>query len=289
MTKRKIFKISDEQIKQMYLDGNSMQDIAKVAQDTKGLMALRRKLKELGIDTRLDQKKYKYKISKASRKYSFDEHYFDNIKNEHKAYWLGFLMADGYNHETKTCVALRLQGQDKEILEKFKQDLKYTGPIYTINTSRKPFNIKEDYTELNLCSPIFSKALAKVGCIQNKTYLLEFPKIKEDLINHFIRGYFDGDGCVSITNRCDRKTGKVYQFNIVGRYEFIKKIYDIFIKTLNITATTISQNPNNYARTIHWSGRKVVTKILDYLYKDSTIYLQRKYNKYLQIIGNSVE
>ena len=117
MTKRKVFKISDEQIKRMYLEGNSMQDIAKVAQDTKGLMALRRKLKELGVDTHLDQKKYRYKISKASRKYSFDEHYFDNIDNEHKAYWLGLLMADGYNHETKTCVSLRLQGQDREILE----------------------------------------------------------------------------------------------------------------------------------------------------------------------------
>lgn len=289
MTKRKIFKISDEQIKRMYLEGNSMQDIAKVAQDTKGLMALRKKLKELGVDTHLDQKKYRYKISKVSRKYSFDEHYFDNIDNEHKAYWLGLLMADGYNHETKSCVALRLQGQDREILEKFKQDLKYTGPIYTIDTSKIHFNVKEHYTELNLCSPIFSEALAKIGCVQNKTYLLEFPKIKEDLINHFIRGFFDGDGCISITNRCDRKTGKVYQFNIVGRYEFIKKIYDIFIEKLNITATTISQNPNNYARVIHWSGKKVVTKILNYLYKDSTIYLQRKYNKYLQIIGNSAE
>ena len=59
--KKKIFKISDEQIKSMYLSGNSLNDIAKVAQDTKGVMALRNKLHELGVNTTKNMKKYSKK------------------------------------------------------------------------------------------------------------------------------------------------------------------------------------------------------------------------------------
>ena len=120
MTKKKVFKISDEEIKRMYLEGSSLNDIAKVAQDTKGLMALRQRLIDLGVNTKVSQKKYRYKLSKCSRKYTFNEHYFNVIDDEHKAYWLGFLMADGYNHESKTCVAIRLQSEDREILEKLR-------------------------------------------------------------------------------------------------------------------------------------------------------------------------
>ena len=61
---KKVFKISDNQIKQMYLDGYSMKDIAKVAQDTKGLMALRKRLKDLGDDTTKNMKRYSLKMSK---------------------------------------------------------------------------------------------------------------------------------------------------------------------------------------------------------------------------------
>ena len=60
---KKVFKISDNQIKQMYLDGYSMKDIAKVAQDTKGLMALRKRLKDLGVDTTKNMKRYSLKKS----------------------------------------------------------------------------------------------------------------------------------------------------------------------------------------------------------------------------------
>ena len=128
---RKIFKISDKQIKEMYLNGSSLSDIAKIAQDTKGLMALRRKLQDLGVDTTKNMKKYSEKLSKAFKKYKLNESVFDTIDTEEKAYWLGFLMSDGYNHETHSQVSLRLQAGDKEILEKYKIFLETDVPIYT--------------------------------------------------------------------------------------------------------------------------------------------------------------
>ena len=285
---KKIFKISDEEIKRLYLEGKSMNDISKVAQDTKGLMAIRNRLVSLGVNTHVSMKKYKYKISESSKKYSFNEHYFDNVDSEHKAYWLGFLMSDGYNHESKNCVALRLQSGDKEILEKFKKEINYSGPIYIIN--RKVNNINRSYCELNLCSPILSKALADIGCIQGKTYLLKFPNLKNDLIQHFIRGYFDGDGCISIIPRKDRTpNSKTYQFNIVGKKEVLEIMQSIICNNCNVTKTTISNRTGNFAKVIHWSGRNVVTRIMNYLYHNATIYLERKYNKYLELIGTPGE
>ena len=280
---KKQFKITDEEIKNLYLNGWSLSDIAKVAQDTKGLMALRNRLHELGVNTNVSQRKYRYKISTSSRKYSFNEHYFDNIESEHQAYWLGFLMSDGYNHESKSQVSLRLHIQDIEILQKFKEDLQYTGEISVINRGNT------QYCDLTLCSPIFSEALTRLGCVQGKTYTLEFPKLQDHLLNHFLRGYFDGDGCISITQRSNRKEGSMqYQLNFVGKDSVILKIQDIICKNTGVFKTKLRNRKNSFANCISWCGRKVCFKILQYLYKDSTIYLNRKYNKYLQI-GNAVE
>lgn len=286
MATEKVFKISDEQIKRMYLSGSSLNDIAKVAQDTKGLMALRRKLHKLGVETNVSQKKYKYKISKASKRYTLNEHIFDVVDTEEKAYWLGFLMADGYNHESKNCVALRLQIEDKEILEKYKNFLRTDAPIYTFTRTTPVNKLVRQYCELNICSPYFSEQLARLGCTQGKTYTLEFPDIPDFLYSHFIRGYFDGDGCLSIKDRlCRRKSyGKsmLYQFTIVGRESVLLKIQNILVNSLNISRTLLIKGKASTVKTIHYSGRNVVTKIMNYIYKDATVYLERKHNLYLK-------
>lgn len=291
MVKKK-FKISDEQIKNMYLEGYSLLDIAKVAQDTKGVMALRSKLHELGVNTYKDMKRYKYKISKSGKTYAFNETIFKVIDSEEKAYWFGFLCADGYNHETKNCVALQLQKEDFSHLEKYKAFLNYQGPIYTFTRTTSVNKLVRDYCELNVCSPIYSEDLAKLGCIQNKTYKLEFPYISDNLVRHFIRGYFDGDGCISITDRKDRRTrgtSMTVQLNIVGKESVLLKIQDYIVKATNVTKTPIRNRKNNFAKTISWGGTNVVLKILHYLYNDSTVYLDRKYKKYEQLIGISAE
>lgn len=286
MAVEKTFKISDEQIKNMYLSGNSLNDIAKVAQDTKGLMALRRKLHTLGINTNVSQRKYRYKISKACKKYTLDEHIFDIVDTSEKAYWLGFLMADGYNHESKSCVALRLQEEDKEILEKYKKFLKTDAPIYTFTRTTKINKLTRQYCELNICSPYFSEQLAKLGCVQGKTHTLKFPNIKECLYSHFIRGFFDGDGCICVKDRLDRRKlyGKSmnYQFTIVGKEDVLLKIQDILVKNIHITKTILQKEKNSFVYILHYGGKNVVTKIMQYLYKNATTYLKRKHDLYLK-------
>jgi len=130
-------------------------------------MALRKKLHKLGVDTSRKAVSHKYseRRSKSTRQYTFNEYIFENIDTEEKAYWLGFLMADGYNHESKTCVTLRLQEEDKEILEKFKSFLNYTGNIYTFTRITDTNHLVRNYCEVCLCSPIFSRILTEKGCV----------------------------------------------------------------------------------------------------------------------------
>lgn len=283
--RRKVFKISDEEIKKLYLEGNSLNDIAKIAQDSKGVMALRRKLQDLGVDTTRDMKKYSLKMSKARKVYTLDEHVFDSIDTEEKAYWLGFLMSDGYNNEKRHCFALRLKQDDFEILEKFQRFLKTDAPIYTFTKVINSPNDIRSYCEMYIHSVTLSKQLSILGCTQGKTYTLEFPcYIDNSLLNHFLRGYFDGDGCISVKDRLDRRkkrgTCKRYQATITGRYEFLNIYEKIVSSNTKIPLGKIQKFKNNFAASIHYSGKNQVSTFLNYLYKDATIYLQRKYDIY---------
>lgn len=281
---RKVFKISDEQIKDMYLSGSSLSDIAKVAQDTKNLMALKKRLNDMGVSTSVSQKKYSHKLSKAFKKYTLNEDIFEIIDTEEKAYWLGFLFADGYNHETKTCVALRLQAADKDILEKYKTFLGTNAPIYTLKRVTDVNKLHKEYCEVNICSPIFSEHLAKWGCKQGKTFNLHFPNIPEHLYRHFIRGFFDGDGCLSVRDRNNRRkkygTSMNYQFCIYGLETILLPIQNIFVEELNLAPTKLAVSKK--IKTLHYHGKQVVSTIMRYLYKDATIYLKRKHDTYLK-------
>lgn len=270
---KKIFKISDEQIKNMYLSGSSMTDIAKLAQDTKGVMALRAKLHELGVDTTRNMKKYSSKISISGKKYSFNEYYFDNIDCQEKAYWLGFFAADGYNNVSKGCIEFRLHMQDKDILEKFKSCIGANNPIKLY---------KQRYINLSLYSKHLCAKLSEYGLIQAKTYNLQLPNLENHLMRHFIRGYFDGDGCFSVIKRNNRKNpnSKIYQFNITGMLEPLKKIQEHLVNNVGVVDNGLKHRKSTTAVTIHYGGRNVCKRILDYLYEDAAIYLQRKYNKY---------
>lgn len=275
----KKFKISDALIKEMYLNGSSLNEIAKVAQDTKGLMALRNRLHILGVDTSKNMKKYSAKLSKSKKKYTLDEYVFDSINSEEKAYWLGWYMTDGYNHESKNNVVIRLQEQDIEILEKLKKFLKTNAPILTFK--RQINNIERSYVELNVTSSYFSKSLSKYGITQNKCHNKSIVNLPMPLLKHFIRGYFEGDGCFSVSKRLDRKKSYNYQLTFTGNLEPLVRIRDIFSENLNITKVSIKLR-KNLSYTLHYSGRKVCYKILDWLYQDSTVYLKRKHDKYLK-------
>ena len=208
------------------------------------------------------------------RQISFDENFFDVINNESKAYFLGLMYADGNNSVTSACISLI----DKHILEDFAKVIEYQGEIKIIEPRKETH--KTQY-RLNLCSTKLCKALTKQGCIKNKTFTLQFPSIDiipNELMNHFIRGYLDGDGSISFNN------GKgVVQFCgnvqlIVCMSEYLKNEIDI---SGSYCRASKDCDPRIYKLTI--GGRHQSLKFLDWLYQDATIYLKRKYKKYKQL------
>lgn len=208
------------------------------------------------------------------KKYKFNEHYFDVIDSQDKAYWLGFFAADGYNHMSKGCVEFRLHNQDREILEKFKTSVNSNHPIRLY---------KNTYCNLSLYSRHLCNTLASYGLAQAKTYTLTIPALSSNLMRHFIRGYFDGDGCFSVIPRSDRgPDSKIYQFNITGMENPLLVIQNHLVDMLGIKKLPLKSRVSTTAVTLHYGGRMVCKKILDYLYQDANIYLKRKYDKYIE-------
>ena len=136
-----------------------------------------------------------YIYTTMKRKYNVNDVYFNKIDTEEKAYWLGFLLADGCIHERdgQDRLSLVLGIKDKNHLEKFKKSLSFEGPIIDY-TKKSGLFIGLIHSYIRITSQLLVNDLAKVGCMPRKTLTLEFPIIYDELRHHFIRGYFDGDG-----------------------------------------------------------------------------------------------
>ena len=135
---------------------------------------------------------------------------FEIIDTEEKAYWLGFLYADGSVSSTDNRIELGLAEKDLNHIEKFKEfigipnKISYRPQTKSYRYSFKSIPCKED--------------LIKHGCVPKKSLILKFPteeQVPEHLIRHFIRGYFDGDGWFSNTSSC-------FQVGIIGTEDFIR-------------------------------------------------------------------
>lgn len=213
------------------------------------------------------------KISKI-KKYQINELFFENIDTKEKAYFLGLMMSDG-SVSNKTMI-ISLQEKDKVILEKFKTNIEYTGPL-ALQISK---NINHQNSSiLRIYSKELVESLSNLGCGKRKTYKLRFPNIKEEFYSHFIRGYFDGDGCIT-----EKKSG--YYFSITGNKNFLLDLNNILSKCINIGPCKISRKnkSSELFGAIQYSKNSDLIKIREYLYKHcEDLYIDRKYNKFFQI------
>lgn len=213
---------------------------------------------------------HKVEIRKPSdyAKYTKDYTIFEKIDTEEKAYWLGFLYADGYVSNDSVILELTLAEKDKNHLNKFKKFMKTDAPI---NKKVIPLGDKKHVAyRLNVCSNKICEDLKALGCINNKSLVLKFPDetiVSENLLPHFMRGYFDGDGSVFISR-------KQKHFGVIGNKDFILDYQDKLIEKLGLNKNKLS--PEGQAYSIRYGGNNIYAKIKNYLYKDATIYLERK-------------
>jgi len=218
-----------------------------------------------------------------TRKYITNNKFFENINNENNAYFLGLLYADGNNYVRiphSYEISIKLQECDKSILEKLR-DLLCPNMELKLkidkNTSNKHYLFK-------INSKKISEQLSSLGCVPNKSLILTFPKFLDDnLLNHFIRGYFDGDG--SLYCKPQKKSGQIdYNLQLTSSDKFCLSAKNKIENILNIHFSTklAHTKTNQITTTLSVGGNNQVEKILDWIYKDATIYLPRKYDKYIE-------
>lgn len=232
-------------------------------------------ISSVAINALLKRNGYKAKPqSELQRKYNIDETFFDKIDTEEKAYFLGFLYADGYNNTERNSVALSLKDDDKEVLERLNSLFQPDKPLQYVKI--KTTNSSNQW-RLVIANKHISQRLIDLGCNKAKTYTLEFPKEKQvpsNLIRHFVRGYFDGDGWV----------GKK-AISIVSTLDFCNSLAKILKELFNINCYIRARHPerNNTIRMLELNKKSART-FLNWIYKDSNIHLQRKYDRYLKQI-----
>jgi hypothetical protein len=243
---------------------------------------IRRMFKKLGVKIRGN--------SFNSRKYKYNENFFDVIDTEEKAYWLGFIYADGYITKRGNTyqLGIALSRKDKSHLEKFIKSLD-SNIVIRNYTNKTVFKENTEYSRVIISNNHICEQLIKKGCVRRKTDKLIFPSydiIPKELIHHFIRGYFDGDGCLTGSLHPKRNVYE-YQIKIVGTMEMLEGIHKHLPidKKLYLRQRFNDRNVNNY--TLEIGGKKQVERILEYMYNDATIYLDRKYEKYLEFKNQS--
>lgn len=207
----------------------------------------------------------------GSRKYTCDFNFFEEIDTEEKAYWLGFLFADGWVGK-ENVVGFGLKYPDKYHLYNFIKSINGTYPVYT-----DPSN--NNFSTVHIGSGKMKNDLIDHGCVRRKSLILKPPiNIPTDLNRHFIRGYFDGDGSVGFYPQYN-KTNIVF----LGTYDFLNWIQED-LKSIGIDSMTLKRKNNIFELYVY---RKNNFKVFyDYMYNNSNIKLLRKYNIFINIMNH---
>ena len=247
-----------------YNQGISLSKLAKEFGTT--VQTLSKKLKERGIE-----------VINRQNLTKFNEKVFDVINSEEKAYWLGFIFADGYISSRDNGFELSLSAEDTEHLVKFNTFMQHNKD--NVKIGKVKYGDKE-FTRCRwgVANKHLWNTLNDYGCIPQKSNILEFPNMdifqSKELVIAFIRGYFDGDGCVTAYTNGKPKA------SFLGTESFLIVLKQILL-THNINTGVLIVDPREkYTRTLNVSQPDTLN-FLHLIYKDSNIYLTRKYNKYL--------
>lgn len=200
-------------------------------------------------------------------KHSLNKYFFDIIDTEEKAYWLGFIAADGciYNHKLSFTLGI----QDQEQLNKFKLSLQSSHPIRVIppNPPKSP----NPECSLQISSKYMIQSLNKLNIYSRKSLNCnpDVEQVPLSLLRHYWRGVIDGDGAI-----CNMKNRKTWYISLVGSYETINAFIE-YVTTLGIKYKPPRKTKNIYA--ISYSGVALPQLIVKTLYDNAQIYLDRKY------------
>lgn len=262
----------------LYKNNTSLREIQRITGYNRQKVS--KILSNLGIKT---------SVGNHYRKYFFDFDFFEKIDNQIKAYWLGFMYSDGCvlplpkDNYGEQVFKLAIGEKDIDSIKQFKADMKSSYPIrrdYSRHLKNPNHQIQ---VLLEQRSQKTVDDLKKLGCIENKSLILTFPtedQVPNNFIYHFIRGYFDGDGCICKSYGYKNKV--YYGINITGTESFIKKLASYFQYG---RVNKDKRKVNSWYYVVN--KQKEVLDFCNIIYKDAERYLKRKYLLYQELLKYS--
>ncbi len=210
-----------------------------------------------------------------------NERYFDKINTAEKAYWLGFILADGCviwgKKAGNYCLSIGLQRRDGEILSALENDL---GGI------REP-KVDRQSLRLTWYSKYMAQSLIDCGIVPRKSGIdIKRPKIRKNLLSHFWRGVFDGDGMISTTKHVPGKLTE-YRFSLAGSRSILASFIEWYTQFgIHKQKIVPAKNQHGVTKTfkIEMSGNRQITALLNALYKNASRFLDRKYKVYQLLV-----
>jgi len=206
-------------------------------------------------------------LSEAMRKYYIDEDYFSRIDSEHKAYALGYFVAEAClqrRMHRSVSVYVKVSIDEREHLQKLLSH-------FSNYRVRIGHGEKEPVCVVEITSTKIANDLHSWG-VPFPRELTRFPEIDPSLFNHFIRGVWDGDGTIC-------KGDGQWIFVVCGSYPLLKGIQQVLIQKCNLRQVKICRDSRRVLYYLKYTGNKQVPRILRWLYGKATIYLERKYRK----------
>lgn len=211
-------------------------------------------------------------LGRFKKKYSSDDKFFLKLIPK-SAYWAGFIAADGclHNHNDKNKVlSIGLNRLDVQHLKNFQKAIKNKSKISHIKSNNS--------VRVGIRSDTIFDSLVNLGIVPNKSFRMGKVIIPHNLMSHFIRGFFDGDGCL-----CGKKVTHL-QFSIVGHKPLLRQIQKILVKKCGVKKVNLyfaSYTKKSIISRLQYTGSQIF-RILEFIYKDSKkeTRLERKYRKY---------
>lgn len=241
-------------LKKLYQSGLSPSQIAR--QLGKSYSSVYFQLRTLGIKRR--------SRSEACRGFAIDDRWFKEIDSEYKAYWLGFIAADGCLAHGST-LQIAIKKEDGALLEDLRKRLGIVTPVR--------YCAKRAW--LTVSSKLLAEDLRSHGITERESLKLRWPEtVNEDLVSHFLRGYIDGDGSWTVYSSGGRKH---YFLHIYGTQQFLNRCRDVLIKNCYTSSPPVRKTrPNEKIYRLTFGGRKQLSRIWHFLYDEAHVYLERK-------------
>ena len=225
-------------------------------------------------------------IYEINRIHNVDHDYFEKIDTQEKAYWLGFLWADGSISKTasrcsgKNRMTLTQKATNAEHLKLFAHAVKAPANIRYYASSYEG----QPSARLSINSRKFCMHMEQLG-FDIKSRRIHVPNMPKSLYRHFIRGYFDGDGCLSVYVQTSQKTPVNRQeFSLTGDETLMLEIQQILNEQ-----TTVSKRVHvkHYKRTnkavsLRYGRKADIAALEHYLYDKATVYLKEKHDKFIE-------